>query len=242
MIKKMWIFGFACALAPAFAMAQADPFRALDRNNDGSISNQEWYAQDPAPVPFSMVDLDNDGKVSQQEFRDWRAARGNETRLGGITSAERFRSADRNKDRMISQDEWKDRFPFANFDSVDTNRDHRISLQEFSAWDNMRGGAGGSVATAAPPGATSDLMADRLRSLDAQRGAAGVSGAAGLPGPAGAVPSNNAPASVGTPGTMTIPRVTPETSPVTGTVNTSPGATPGASTPPIGAGSSLLSR
>lgn len=241
MLRKILALSFACALAPAIAIAQTDRFRTLDRNHDGSISSEEWYAQDLAPVPFSVIDLDNDGRISQAEFRDWSAARGG-ARETGITTADRFRSVDRNKDHVISQDEWKDRFPFVGFDAVDTNRDKRVSYQEFRAWDTARGGAGGAVATAAPPGAAADLMADRLRTLDAMRGAAGVSGPSGLPGPAGAVPSNNASASVGTPGTATIPRVTPETSPVSGTLSTSPGSAPGTIGPPLGTGSSLLTR
>jgi len=232
MTQRIWICGFALALAPAIAAAQADRFRALDRNQDGSVSSEEWYAHD-APVPFTLVDLDSDGRISQAEFRDWSAARGG-AREAGITTADRFGLADRNKDKMISENEWKDRFPFVGFDAVDADRDRRISYQEFHAWDAKRGGALATV------GSAPDLMADRLRALDA-RGAAGAGGPAGALGPAGAVPSNSAPASVG-PATATVPRVTPETSPVTGTISTSPGAAPGAATPALGTGSGLTTR
>ena len=188
MVRPIVILGFACALAPAIAVAQADRFRAIDRNQDRSISGEEWYGQDPAPVPFSIVDLDNDGKVSAAEFRDWSAARGG-TMEAGITTSDRFRSADRNKDRVISSAEWRDRFPFVGFEGVDANRDQRISYREFSDWDTIRGGAGGAVATAAPRGPAPDLTAERFRALDAMRGAAGVSGPAGVAGPAGGIPS-----------------------------------------------------
>ncbi len=229
---------FACALAPALAAAQADPFRAIDRNQDGALTANEWYTQDPAPVPFSMVDLDNDERISPAEFQEWRAARGGAMEAG-ITTADRFRLADRNKDRVISAEEWKDRFPFVAIEAVDADRDQRVSGEEFTAWDRQRGGA---MATAAPGGAMADLTAERLRTLDAMRGAAGVSGPTGLPGPAGVIPSNSAPASVGTPGTVTVPRVTPETSPITGGLSTSPGSAPGSMTPPLGTGSGLTTR
>lgn len=240
MAHRILFYGLACALLPSVAAAQANNFRALDRNQDGAVSNQEWYAQPAAPVPFSILDLDNDGRISQAEFQEWSAARGG-AGVAGITAADRFRMADRNRDKAISQDEWKDGFPFVGFEAVDANRDQRITYQEFNAWDARRGGAGGAIASAQSPGAAPDLLSDRLRTLDAARGAAGVSGSAGLPGPAGAVPSNNAPASVG-PATAVVPRVTPGTSAVTAPLSTSPGAAPGASSPAVGTGSGLTTR
>src|SRR4030095_943603 len=95
------------ALAPAVAAAQADRFRALDRNGDGFISSQEWYAQPRAPVPFTVVDAGGDGRISEAELRDWSAARGGAARMG-LTSADRFRVLDRNGDRFISPEEGND--------------------------------------------------------------------------------------------------------------------------------------
>src|SRR4030095_3483865 len=95
------------ALAPEIAAAQADRFRALDRNGDGFISSQEWYGQGRPPAQFTVVDVDGDGRISEAELRDWSAARGGATRMG-LTSADRFRILDRNRDRFLSPEEWND--------------------------------------------------------------------------------------------------------------------------------------
>jgi Ca2+-binding EF-hand superfamily protein len=181
MTKQSLILGALLALVPALGAAQADRFRAIDRNGDGFISSEEWYGQrGVAPVPFTVVDLDGDGRISNSEFREWSSARGG-ANVRGITSADRFRTIDKNKDGVISAEEWKDgslsRTPF---ESVDANKDGKISLREFSAWDQKRGGP--AVAThGSLPGTTAPDMNERMRSLE--RGAAGVSGPTGVAAP-----------------------------------------------------------
>jgi hypothetical protein len=83
-MKKTLIVGVAIALAPAFALAadktkkmgdkpasslsgSSDQFRALDRNRDGFLSQDEWKGQN---LPFSTLDKNGDGKISAQEFED----------------------------------------------------------------------------------------------------------------------------------------------------------------------------
>jgi Ca2+-binding EF-hand superfamily protein len=168
MKKQSSIFGVLLALVPVLSAGQSDPFRAIDRNGDGFISSEEWYGQKLAPVPFTVVDLDGDGRISESEFREWSSARGG-SRAVGMAPADRFRTIDKNKDGVISPEEWKDgsysRTPFS---AVDGNKDGTISLREFSAWDQRRAGP---AAPALPPGTSAPAMSERMRSLD--RGAAG---------------------------------------------------------------------
>ena len=194
MTKQSLILGVLTALVPALGAAQADRFRTIDRNGDGFISSEEWYAQHGvAPVPFTVVDLNGDGRISSSEFREWSSARGGASVMG-LTPADRFRAIDKNKDNVISAEEWKDGWlALTPFESVDANKDGTISFREFTAWDQRRGGP--AVATHGPlPGTTAPDMNERMRSLE--RGAAGVSGPTGVAGPPG-VQSTPPPAASG---------------------------------------------
>jgi EF hand domain-containing protein len=224
MTKNTLIVGVVFGLAPAVAAAQSDRFRALDRNGDGFVSSQEWYGQSRAPVPFTVVDLDGDGRISEREFRDWSAARGAATTTG-LTSADRFGIIDRNRDRFISPEEWKDAGPGSvPFEAVDSNRDGRISAREYSEWDRRRGGpVANTPAPPQPPGTAAPPVAERLRSdRDAIRGVTGVTGRAGLPGP----PPTPPPLIAAPPAVL----------------STSPGATPGSSSPSMTTGSGLTTK
>jgi len=219
-LKKTLILSVVFGLAPVVAAAQADRFRALDRNGDGFISSQEWYGQSRPPVPFTVIDVDGDGRISEAELRDWSAARGGATRMG-LTSADRFRLLDRNSDRFLSPEEWNDAgFGSVPFEAVDSNRDGKISAREFSEWDRRRGGP--AATTPAPPqqpGTAAAPAAERLRGDRATMpGATGATGRVGSPAPPPSVPQPTAPP----------PAV----------LSTSPGATPGSS-PSMTTGSGL---
>jgi hypothetical protein len=169
MKKQSSVLAVVLALVPALGAAQADRFRAIDRNGDGSISSEEWYAQGVPPVPFTVVDLDGDGRISESEFREWSSARGG-ARVRGITSADRFRAIDKNKDGVISAKEWKDgSLSETPFESVDANKDGTISRREFTAWDQGRGGPA-VAAPALPPGSAAPTAIERMP----DRGAPGV--------------------------------------------------------------------
>jgi len=213
MNKQLLILGTLLALAPALGTAQADRFRAIDRNGDRSISSDEWYRQDGvAPVPFTVVDLDGDGRISESEFRDWSSARGSAS-ARGVKPADRFRAIDRNKDGAISAAEWKDGAlsdtPFA---AVDANKDGTVSRREFSAWDERRGGP--VIATPAPAPGT----------------AAPTPAPARVAAPSGLQPARPATSS-STPGPTRPPTATPSTSPI-----------PGAGSPAMGSGSALTTK
>ena len=159
MRKQLLVVGLLLALAPAPGGAQADPFRAIDRNGDGSISSEEWYGQRLAPVPFTVVDLNGDGRISQSEFNEWSSARGG-AGVVGITPADRFRAIDKNRDGAISSQEWtRGSFSEVPFAAVDANKDGAISLREFSAWDDRRPLV---EAPAPPPGTVAPAMSERL--------------------------------------------------------------------------------
>ena len=187
--------GVLLALVPALSGAQADQFRAIDRNGDGFISSEEWYAQKLAPVPFTVVDLDGDGRISESEFREWSSARGGSNAVG-MTPADRFRAIDKNHDGVVSPEEWKagaySRTPFS---AVDANKDGTISLREFTAWDHRRAGP---VEPAPLPGTTAPAMSERLRSLE--HGATGVASPPAQPAPrTGPSPTPLYPATTTTP-------------------------------------------
>ena len=222
MRKQLLIAGWLLALWPALAIPQADAFRATDRNGDGSISMEEWYGENVVAVPFTFVDLDGDGRISEREYREWSSMRGGSS-LRGVTTADRFHAIDKNKDGIISLAEWKTGWLSENpFDSVDADEDGRISRREFSAWDGRRTPV--VAEPAPPPGTSAPAMSERMRSLD--RGGTGVavpSGARSLP------PS----------GSSLRPAPAP---PATATLSTSPGASPGTSSPNMRSGSSLLTK
>ncbi len=226
MEKQFQLIGALLALLPALVAAQADRFRAIDRNGDGFISSEEWYRQsNAAPVPFTVIDLNGDARISESEFREWSSARGSASVMG-VTAADRFRAIDKNKDGVISAQEWKDGWlSLTPFESLDANKDGQISRSEFSAWDEHRGGAMGASPTP-PPGVAAPSMSERMRSLD--HGAAGVSGPAGMVAPPGV---QSAP-----PPTHSSLTPAPE-SPVTSVPGTS--QIPGASSPNMRSGSSF---
>ena len=138
--------GLAAPIVPT-AEAQSQPvsrmrFQALDRNNDGRITRDEWNGNDRS---FQNHDWNGDGVLSGVEVRpggtrDTELADHDPNRfernLSWTQSA--FTTYDHNRDGRISSNEWH--FDLETFRRVDRNRDDALSREEFlgTGVDDMR--------------------------------------------------------------------------------------------------------
>lgn len=97
--------------------------RSLDSDNDGVITRSEWLG---TPEGFRRHDTNGDGVLSGDEVRQLGSS-DNPTDAAELRAV--FNRADRNGDRMLSEEEWYgDRSVFAR---LDRNRDGAISRGEF---------------------------------------------------------------------------------------------------------------
>jgi Ca2+-binding EF-hand superfamily protein len=133
------------ARRPQGAGASADPFRALDRNNNGVISPSEWTG---TMQDFNRLDQDHNGNLSVEEFHQ-RAGQDQFSELDhnvdGVISREEWHNAsksfetlDLNRDGKLSRDEFynKQQYPVSVFRELDQNNDKRISRSEWRSTTN----------------------------------------------------------------------------------------------------------
>ncbi len=104
-------------------------FDHLDKNKDGTITPNELPKAMPPPVRDS--DLDRNGKISFEEFRENARLKGvREERIKAM-----FSRMDHDKDRSLTPQNFRRRggLPFdrAEFDKLDTDRDHALSFREW---------------------------------------------------------------------------------------------------------------
>ena len=148
MFSRSWMLNFSLpallcigvAAPPAIATADAQTgpvsrmrFQALDRNNDGRITRDEWNGNENS---FRNHDWNGDGVLSGNEVRSG-AQRNTELADHDPNVRERnlnwtqtqFNALDHNRDRRISANEWH--YDLQTFRRVDRDRNDSISLQEF---------------------------------------------------------------------------------------------------------------
>ena len=99
--------------------------KAIDRNNDGKLSFDEWLAR-PGEAWFVKMDENQDGRVSRHEL-----AKGDSFLLNGDRVDRAFTTCDRNGDGFLTPDEFPDKPPETVFVYVDDNGDGKLSLAEF---------------------------------------------------------------------------------------------------------------
>lgn len=112
-------------------------FRGMDRNNDGVITRAEWRGNDRS---FRVHDWNGDGVLSGDEVGpgarrgarqsdDWDAASALREYEFDDWTERGFNSVDRNRDNRITADEWH--FNRDGFRRADHNGDGIISRREF---------------------------------------------------------------------------------------------------------------
>ena len=136
-----------------------ETFRRVDRDRDGSLDQTEFLGQDVDDVrdtSFDDLDWNNNGRVERSEWSGSTAVFDGLDRnrdgvlsrfevVGGVDTPydtwDEFASLDYDRDGMLARDEWH--WSNVSFTRRDSNRDGRLSRQEFSAG----GGAPGAVGT-----------------------------------------------------------------------------------------------
>jgi Ca2+-binding EF-hand superfamily protein len=129
------------ALCAAAASAQDRAARWIERdlNRDGVMTEGEYTSTGGHPGNFRALDTNNDGVLSRNEFVNRRAGIEDDvapdagrvdpnTRVGSIAAGNQFRAKDRNGDGFLTRGEYGDA---VTFDRVDRNDDNRISYDEF---------------------------------------------------------------------------------------------------------------
>jgi Ca2+-binding EF-hand superfamily protein len=110
-------------------------FAAMDTNNDGKISLDEYTAH--AKAKFDSMDTDHDGKVTLAELNAAYDKMGG--KMNGTSAADRLKKLDTNGDGVISADEYQANAK-AMFEKLDTNKDGFLSKAELEAGHSMHHG------------------------------------------------------------------------------------------------------
>jgi Ca2+-binding EF-hand superfamily protein len=108
-------------------------FTQLDRNRDGMLSRSEWRDSSSA---FGSADRNGDGFVSRREFLYGNVTYEQPSYDDNTSRSRRFRELDANGNGDISRSEWP--YDRSEFDTLDRNRDGRLSAYEFSQFSETR--------------------------------------------------------------------------------------------------------
>jgi len=128
-----------CQVTPVVTTVEAQRrairFQAMDRNNDGTITRQEWQGSDRS---FEVHDWNGDGRLSGEEVRigarravEWDSVDHDPNRFERNVSWTRngFAALDHNRDGQLTPNEWH--FDVETFRRVDRDRNNSINLAEF---------------------------------------------------------------------------------------------------------------
>lgn len=141
MRPQVIVAALALALSPVGFTTSADAqgrmrFAAMDRNNDGRITRDEWRGSDRS---FQVHDWNGDGVLSGNEVRPGarRAQAEDDYQPDNLVlrdwSPQRFQSLDRNRDGRITRNEWF--YEPEGFFRADRNRDNVLTRAEFLGGD-----------------------------------------------------------------------------------------------------------
>lgn len=144
----------ACALGTTLALAAAGgahapraaaAFGEADSNHDGRLSQSEWQSARlrEATEKFRRMDANRDGSLTREEMQAAREQHREKRRERREDRREKLRSLDTDGDHQLSRAEIGGRMPRleARFDSLDANRDGRLSREEMRAGRGQRGDA-----------------------------------------------------------------------------------------------------
>lgn len=116
-----------------------DVFAKLDKNDDGTISQDEMtavFGSTDGASKFSAADTDGDGKVTAAELKTAMEKAGQEN-MQSKMSEDLFTKLDSNSDNSISKDEMTAVFGSTDgaskFSAADTNGDGKVTLDELQA-------------------------------------------------------------------------------------------------------------
>jgi Ca2+-binding EF-hand superfamily protein len=116
-----------------------DVFAKLDKNGDGTISQDEMtavFGSTDGASKFSAADTDGDGKVTAAELKTAMEKAGQEN-MQSKMSEDLFAKLDSNSDNSISKDEMTAVFGSTDgaskFSAADTNGDGKVTLDELQA-------------------------------------------------------------------------------------------------------------
>lgn len=116
---------------------------ALDTNRDGFLSQAEIAVNPTLVEAFARIDTNTDTRLSADELRTWIRSGGlsaNARPLGdalaGMALGSSFQTLDLDGDGMLTTQEARVQTRLnARFRSLDKNRDGRLSMDEYSAWN-----------------------------------------------------------------------------------------------------------